>query len=457
MTADQDYKNWEAEEERDAKLYEKERSERRARAEATCRARQKAVRKLALMAAAGAALVVLLIVVVAGAAGNPVKKELQIEAGEPMPTARDFLKNPNSKREISLLTDLSEITTNHVSETEVIALVNGKERRSKLIIVDTVAPTAEASPVNVSAGMEVMPYDLVKNAVDATALTFEFETPPDVTTLGVKDTTVVVTDEGGNQIRVTTQVVVVNDTEAPVISGVAPLQVMAGESVDYLANVTVSDDIDHSVELRVDTSGVDLNKAGAYQIVYRAVDQAGNAAEVGTVLIVDQMTDDYVDPAEIYQYADKALAETIRGDMTPAQKAYAIYGYVRSHLWYTSPYHGESWTASALMGFRDKGGDAYVFSAMSRALLTRAGIDNITVDRKNEDDDPHQWNLVNCGTGWYHFDATARSDGTEIFMWTDAQLDAYSAEHSNSHVRDTELYPATPEESFNMDSGTSEE
>ena len=455
--ADQDYRNWEAEEERKAKAYAKERRDRRARAEAARRARQRSIRKLAIMACAGAVLVVIMIMVIVFSAGNPVRKVLQVEAGSPMPTAREFLKNVKSKKEISLLTDLTGVTTNHISETEVFLLVNGKERKSKLVIADTVAPTAEAAPLNISAGMVVTPQDLVKNVVDATALTFEFEEEPEVATLGAKDVTVVITDEGGNSIRVMTQVIVVNDTKAPVIKGVMPLLAMAGDSVDYTANVTVNDDIDYNVELRVDSSTADLNTAGIYPIIYRAVDQAGNAAEESTVLIVEQMTDDYVDPATIYEYADRALSETIRSDMTTAEKAHAIYGYVRSHLWYTAPYHGDSWTASALMGFRDKGGDAYVFAAMSRALLTRAGIDNIPVDRKNEDNDPHQWNLVNCGTGWYHFDSTARSDGTEIFMWTDAELDAYSVEHSNTHLRVANIYPATPTESFSMDNANTSE
>ena len=457
MAADQDFRNWEAEEEREAKAYAKARRERQARAEAARRARSRRLARLGLAGIAALVLILVLIASIRGSVGNPVRKTLEIEAGEAMPTARDFLKNPKSKKEIVFLTDLSGVTTNHTSEIDVLTMVAGKERKSRLVIKDTVAPTAEAAPMNISAGMNVLPEDIVKNAVDATPLTFEFEEAPDVTTLGVKDVTVIVTDEGGNSIKVTTQINVINDTSAPVISGVGPLLAMTGDTVDFLNGITVEDNIDRNVEVKVDTSAVDMSKAGAYQVTYRAVDQAGNAAEVGTILPVDAKTEDYVEPEEVYKLVDEALADTIRADMTDAQKVQAIFSYVREHLWYTAPHHGDSWTASAMMGFRDKGGDAYVFAAMSRAMLTRVGIPNLPVERKNEDNDPHQWNLVDCGSGWYHYDATPRSDGTSIFMWTDAELDAYSKEHNNSHIRNTEAYPATPEEPFSMDVGNTTE
>ena len=77
-----------------------------------------------------------------------------------------------------------------------------------------------------------------------------------------------------------------------------------------------------------------------------------------------------------------------------------------------------------------------------------AGIPNIDVEKTYvEGRAMHYWSLINCGDGWYHFDATPRvGEGDDFFMVTDAFLEAYSQAHHDSHEFDHSLYPATPEE-----------
>ena len=53
----------------------------------------------------------------------------------------------------------------------------------------------------------------------------------------------------------------------------------------------------------------------------------------------------------------------------------------------------------------------------------------------------HYWNLVDIGDGWYHFDSTPRKDKSEFFLLTDAELEAYSSTHKNTHIFDRSLYP----------------
>ena len=58
----------------------------------------------------------------------------------------------------------------------------------------------------------------------------------------------------------------------------------------------------------------------------------------------------------------------------------------------------------------------------------------------------HYWNLVNCGDGWYHFDATPRSSKMPYFvsfMFTDQEAADYTARAGrNYYTFDGSLYPA---------------
>lgn len=147
------------------------------------------------------------------------------------------------------------------------------------------------------------------------------------------------------------------------------------------------------------------------------------------------------------QIADGILAQITNGSMTQRQKAEAIYDWIRANTTYVNTSEKGDWVKSAYEGFRRKRGDCYVYYSMSLALLNRAGIPSIEVIRS---DGHHWWNLINCGDGWYHFDTTPRPSHTKFFMWTDAQLEAYSQEHRASHYPngthsfDHNLYPATP-------------
>ena len=440
-----EYEQWEEEERRAAAAYEKERTARRSKLTARKQKRQKHLLKLGIMALAGAGLLILMIFAMKAAFGNPIKRTMRVEAGSPLPSARDFLKNQKSKKEVVILSDLTGLTTAHPSETDVVLSVNGRERKSKLIIEDTTPPVAEASPINVSAGTVVAPEDMVKNVVDATDLTYEFENTPNATDLGAKPVVVFIRDEGGNQIKVTTELNVVNDTEAPVISGVVPLATLQGEAVEYNNGITAKDNVDRDVTVQVDTSKVDLNKAGTYPVIYYAVDNSGNRAEASTSIVVEAKGSDWVEMDVINALADKVLEEIVDEGMTPEQKARAIFNYVHTNIWYQDGAHGDSWTADAERGFQTHGGDAYVYAAAARALLNRVGIECTMIDRDvkgQEDSSPSRWLLVNLGTGWYHFDAVPWLDGDEIFMWTDEEIAAFSAEHKNSHVFNSELYPA---------------
>ena len=95
-------------------------------------------------------------------------------------------------------------------------------------------------------------------------------------------------------------------------------------------------------------------------------------------------------------------------------------------------------------GLTRRKGDCFTYYAVSRALLTAVGIDNLEVTRMGGPTS-HYWNLINCGDGWYHFDATPRSSKMPpfvSFMFTDEEAADYTAKAGRSYYAfDGSLYP----------------
>lgn len=142
---------------------------------------------------------------------------------------------------------------------------------------------------------------------------------------------------------------------------------------------------------------------------------------------------------------EKIVGSIITDGMTKREQAYAIFKYVYSHVRYVGTGIKTSWQEGAFEGLTTGRGDCYTYYALSRALLTAAGIDNLEVTRIGGTDS-HYWNLVNCGDGWYHFDAGPHTvpmpAGSSFFMFTDAEAAAYTAKAGRNYYDfDGSLYP----------------
>lgn len=289
------------------------------------------------------------------------------------------------------------------------------------------------------------PEDFVTDIVSETAVTVSFVDVPNFTQAGTQRVGVRLTTEEGGESILYAQLTVIADTTPPVISGVTNQTVLLGETVAYKKGVTVTDDYDEEIELEVDSSQVNPTVAGDYLVTYRATDRSGNAAEVTAYFSFTQPSE-YSDLA--MEKAQEVLDKITTGDMSQEQVVEAIYNWCRSNIGYTSHSDKEDWQKAAVQGFTQRSGDCYVYFATAKAMFEAAGIPNIDVEKIYvEGRAMHYWSLVNCGNGWYHFDATPRvGEGDDFCMVTDTFLETYSQSHNNSHEFDHSLYPATPEE-----------
>ncbi len=252
----------------------------------------------------------------------------------------------------------------------------------------------------------------------------------------------------------------------PVISGAHDILATVGEPISYRSGVTAYDASGNEIPLRIDAGHVNPDEPGEYIVTYTAEDDEGRIASVTVRVIVSAVSNSEntslepsqtsssgteptpgtdppptdtpnteppgpeYDPAEkekLDNACRKVLADITNDDMTPAEKAEKIFLYVNHRIRYVSTSEKKNWVSAAYTGYTQKKGDCYNYFALSKELLTLAGIDSIDLYRVGGKSD-HYWQLINTGDGWYHFDACPHPSECPFrcFMRTEADVRAYS-------------------------------
>ena len=369
---------------------------------------------------------------------EPIKDTVTVEAGSPSVAVSEFLKKPEEAEKASFQTDLTAIDFTKPGLYSIEILLNGKTYASALKVVDTVAPKGVAQDATAWLGNELDPMAVLQSVEDATEVTGAWVKAPDVNTEGRQEVIVRITDAGGNSQKLSAAVTVKKDTEAPKINGAVNLGICLGETVSYRKNVTVTDNCDEQVEIKVDTSKVDLKKVGEYPVVYSATDKAGNTATVEITLTVSDISGD-----EVNVLADKLLAEITTPEMTKKEICRAIYDWGRTKIAYVGTSDKSSVWRGAYDGFTKKRGDCYTYYAVAAVLFDRLGIPNMMVERVGGTE-RHYWCLVDIGEGWYHFDCSPRRKGhyVDTCLVPDSVLEKYSEEEIPGYYDfDHSLYP----------------
>ncbi len=386
--------------------------------------------------------ILLLIVVVCAILAtvlNPaVTEKVTLEAGDPV-TMGLFMKS--SPQDGKFVTDVAAIDTSVPGVYAVIIEYDGKTYDCSLTIEDTTPPSGVTVPMTVPLGAELDPYKCVADVRDVTEVTVYFKSTPDLTVSGEHRETVVLMDTSGNKTELPVTVTVLADTVPPVISGTHDIEAFVGGSIQYREGVTVTDDQAPYIinDYEVDSTKVNVNKPGSYEVTYRAADAAGNTTEVTVTVTITEKLAGY---DEVMAEARDVLAQITTSSMDDMDVAYAIYRWALYNIAYVDTSDKSSWTIGAHQAFTQRSGDCFVYFAACKALLTAAGIENMDIVKSDTSHSRHYWNLINLGDGWYHLDATPRKGtGDNFFMVTDAELEAYSKAHNDSHIFNSDDYP----------------
>lgn len=111
---------------------------------------------------------------------------------------------------------------------------------------------------------------------------------------GDYDNTITVTDDAGNTSNIDVKISVI---DAPVINGISDKTVTVGDTIDYLSGITAVDgkgtDITGNIE--VDSSKVDINTPGTYQITYKVTDSYGFSTGANCNITVNEKKEEVAD------------------------------------------------------------------------------------------------------------------------------------------------------------------
>lgn len=111
---------------------------------------------------------------------------------------------------------------------------------------------------------------------------------------GDYDNTITVTDDAGNTSDIDIKISVI---DAPSINGISDKTVTVGDTVDYLSGITAVDgkgtDITGNIE--VDSSKVDINTPGTYQITYKVTDSYGFSTGANCNITVNEKKEEVAD------------------------------------------------------------------------------------------------------------------------------------------------------------------
>lgn len=435
---------------------------------------------------------------------NPrIKENITIEAGEPIPSADTFLINTRNKAHY--VTDITLLNTKETGSYKLQIKVNRRNLTGILKIIDTTPPTAVGKKLVYPIGVKLKAKAFVSKIKDNSPVTVAFETNPNFKIKGKQQIKILLKDKSGNTAKVTahltlldiksaitveagTEKVDVNkylnqtpykismvtslkdlnlnipnmhdiqinvnntnipvkleikDTTAPVIKGAKDKTVYIGDTVSYKKDITVTDNTKETVKLQVNSSEVNLKKAGTYTVVYSAKDTSGNKTELPVTITVKEAA---IDKAVLNRKALEILAEITDNSMTKEEKARAIYNWVRSHIAYTGYSDKSDWVKEAYKGLTDRKGDCFTYFAVSKELLELNDIETMDITRVGGRT-RHYWSLINCGKGWYHFDSCPHTDHKESFMLTDEELENLSRSRGSGsyyYKYNKSLYPSTP-------------
>lgn len=319
-----------------------------------------------------------------------VVKEFNLELGNKL-QKKDILLNYEEDKDSLSQTEIDKINKKEVGEYELKVKINGEEEIVKIIIKDTKAPELKLKNVTIYDDEKVSGKNaFIVSAKDASGeVKTNLKTEIDYKKIGTQKITIEAEDKYGNKVEKTANLTIKKDTEGPVFYGLSSMSVEKNSSPNYKSGVKAVDARDGSCTFSVNSSAVNLSKAGTYYITYTAKDKKGNSSTARRKITVNHNQEDTNN--KFNQFYNSYLA---------GKSVSSIVSTIRNKIYYNSSWGGND---PVWYGLTNYTGNCYVHALLVQKALNKAGIQNqliYTTDRT------HYWNLVYQNGKWRHYDAT---------------------------------------------------
>ena len=317
-------------------------------------------------------------------------KEFNLELGNKL-QKKDILLNYKEDKDSLSQSEIDKINKKEVGEYELKVKINGEEESVKIIIKDTKAPELKLKNVTIYDDEKVSGKNaFIVSAKDASGeVKTNLKTEIDYKKIGTQKITIEAEDKYGNKVEKTANLTIKKDTEGPVFYGLSSMSVEKNSSPNYKSGVKAVDARDGSCTFSVNSSAVNLSKAGTYYITYTAKDKKGNSSTARRKITVNHNQEDTNN--KFNQFYNSYLA---------GKSVSSIVSTIRNKIYYNSSWGGND---PVWYGLTNYTGNCYVHALLVQKALNKAGIQNqliYTTDRT------HYWNLVYQNGKWRHYDAT---------------------------------------------------
>ena len=380
---------------------------------------------------------------------SKVKLEVTTEVAYPVALGNFFTEDPAFPDMVSCNLDFA--TVNYAVPQDIYFTITMYYRNypCTLHIVDTTAPAAEAVPQTLFSVDEVpAAADCITGITDATGVTVEWASEPDISGGGELTFDAVLTDQCGNVTTIPVPFSVTKDTTAPVIEGTKDIEGYCDDPITYKDGVTVTDNYDENPTLTIDNTAVDIYSAGEYTVTYTATDFSGNSSSAEITVTLEEKPSTYVEPEVVEAAALEILEQITEPGMSDMEIALQICYWCRYNINYTEKADVTSQTRAAYDGLVNRAGTCYTIAYAAKALYDAAGIENMIVKREPYTYSPHYWNYICIDGQWYHCDSTPRHEySSYFFMYTTDELKAIWLNGWNGYKFDEEKYPESATES----------
>lgn len=331
------------------------------------------------------------------------KEACTLELGQ---TLKPEMLLTNPEKDAALLNEeeLKEISGT-LGEHTLTVRAGNSSAQCVVTVVDTTPPTLILQNVRRFPGESAEVSDFVSSATDLSGepevtLAGEF---PDFNKQGSYNIAIEAKDSSGNVTRKEATLWISNNLNPPEIKGASKEMTVEKHSTpDFLSGVTATDDIDGTCDVTVDTSTLDLTKAGTYYITYSATDSSGNVGTCKRKVTVEPDGEDT-------QAAVKELAATLPDDPE------AIRDYVHDRIAYSSNSGGDD---PIWYGLTTNSGNCIVHANLFKALLDAKGYETQLIWVTNKS---HYWVLVKLPEGWRHMDSTPSAQHEKVSIMTDKE------------------------------------